>query len=140
MTINGVIPVGMEPPPLHPPEVARPSTPERAKAKGKSATLDRFHVINTFVDATMAGLTPAERSVWLVLWRDTKPNGLAKASQASIARRAGISDRSVRTALQSLKRQGLVRVVRQGSLHRGPSSYQVLPLSVNASTAEPPLR
>jgi hypothetical protein len=116
-----VIAVGDEPPPLDPP-------PARRRAKGKAATRGRFQCINAFIDATMAGLKPAARSVWLILWRDTKPNGLAATSQADLARRAGVSDRAVRSALNELRGKGLVAVVRRGSLRRGPSSYRVFPL------------
>src|SRR5262245_1848166 len=63
-----------------------------------------------------ASVTPAERSVWLILWRDTKPSGLAKTSQMSMARRAGVSDRSIRAALRGLEHKGLITVVRRGSL------------------------
>jgi DNA-binding GntR family transcriptional regulator len=54
---------------------------------------------------------------------------LAKTSQASIARRVGVSDRAVRSALKVLAGKGLVIVVQRGSLRRGPSSYRVLPLT-----------
>jgi hypothetical protein len=132
MTGNGqaprVLAVGEEPPPLNSSPARRPAAAERGKAKGKAATRGRFQCINAFIDATMAGLTPAERSVWLILWRDTKPNGLAATSQADLARRAGTSDRAVRFALVALQRRGLVAVVRRGSLRRGPSSYRVFPL------------
>jgi hypothetical protein len=137
MIRNGMPPpplaVGEEPPPLDP----SPSPRDRrtadqgkgSKAKGKTATRGRFQCINAFIDATMAELTLAERSTWFILWRDTKPNGLAETSQASIARRAGVSDRAVRKALARLTRLGLVGVIRRGSLRRGPSSYRVFPLA-----------
>jgi hypothetical protein len=129
MTIDGVIPVGMEPPPLHPPErKTQAATSGRSKAKKAAAIRGRFHIINAFVDATMGKLTPTERAVWLILWRDTKPNGLAKTSQASIARRAGVSDRWVRKALRHLRQERLVSLVSQGSLRCGSSSYRVFPL------------
>ena len=73
-------------------------------------------------------LPPAERAVWLILWRDTKPNGLAGTSQMSIARRAGVSDRAVRSALRRLEREGLVSIVHRGSLRAGASIYRVHPL------------
>jgi hypothetical protein len=72
------------------------------KAKGKPAggkTRDRFAVLNAFVDFTLAELTRNEIAVWLVLYRDTKPDGTARTSQADLARRAGTSDRSIRRAL-----------------------------------------
>ncbi len=105
------IPVGQEPPPLRP----RPSpgangrAPARHqgdqdKAKGKPArrrTGDRFAVLNAFVDFTLAGLTRNEIAVWLVLYRDTKPDGTARTSQVDMARRVGKSDRTVRRASTS---------------------------------------
>src|SRR5262245_56041422 len=98
-----VLAVGEEPPPLDPATARQPDAAERGKAKAKPATRERFQVINAFIDATMGTLTPAERSVWLILWRDTKPNGLAETSQVDLARRAGVSDRAVRSALDALE-------------------------------------
>jgi hypothetical protein len=131
-----IIPVGEEPPPMD--ATGSPSssngTPRHQgehgnKPKGTRQTRGRFQCVNAFIDATMAMLTPAGRATWLILWRDTKPNGLAIASQASIARRAGCSDRAVRDALRRLQAVGLLTVVHRGSLRRGASMYQVFPLT-----------
>jgi hypothetical protein len=127
-----ILRVGEEPPPL---DSGRPAaqpgpTPTRASGpKGERPSQGRFQCINAFIDVTMADLTPAERSVWLILWRDTKPGGLATTSQASLAARAGVSDRAVRKALRRLEGRGLVSVARRGSLRRGPSAYRVRPLA-----------
>lgn len=107
------------------PSARLPDQGGKAKGSARNATAGRFAVVNAFVDATMADLTPAERSCWLVLWRDTKPGGLARTSQASIAKRAGISERAVRAALRGLERRGLLRVVRRGRLGQGASAYRV---------------
>jgi DNA-binding MarR family transcriptional regulator len=104
------------------------SRPHRGRAKGNRQAKGRFGCINAFIDATMADLTPTERAVWLILWRDTQPSGLAATSQASMARRAGVTERAVRKALRRLEGRGLVGVVHRGSLRRGPSSYRVHPL------------
>lgn len=131
-----IIPVGEEPPPM---EGQAPSSNGRDRHQGenpdkpKRKTGERFGVLNAFVDVTMGDLRPAERSVWLILWRDTKPNGLATTSQANMARRAGISDRSVRSALRHLERLGLLTVAHRGNLRRGPSVYRVHPLRKQAS-------
>jgi len=85
----------------------------------------RFQEVNGFIDYTMRFLTPAAREVWFILWRDTKSNGLARTGQADIARRAGVSERAVRSALTELKAAGVVRVVRQGRLGAGASTYRV---------------
>jgi hypothetical protein len=127
-----ILAVGEEPPPLTPtPAADRDGRADEAtgKPKGKRASAGRFLCINAFIDATMGGLTPAERSVWFILWRDTKPSGLAETSQASLARRAGVSDRSIRTALRRLERMGLITIIRRGSLRRGASIYRVHPPS-----------
>jgi hypothetical protein len=125
-----IIPVGGELPPmeLRPERSGKPPPSKANESKGKPGkrqTGERFQCINAFIDVTMAGLTPAERAVWLILWRDTKPNGLAETSQASLARRAGVSDRAVRSALRRLERDGLVTVVHRGSLRAGVSVYRI---------------
>jgi hypothetical protein len=115
-------------PPLESPRAeAERATAKPGKPKGKGGR-GRFPCINAFIDVSMATLTPAERAVWLILWRDTKPNGLAETSQVSLARRAGVSDRTVRSALRALEQRGLVTVVHRGSLRRGASIYRVHPL------------
>jgi hypothetical protein len=117
-------------PPMDDPRPACGTKPDRAgRPKGRRRALGRFQCINAFIDATMAELTPAERSVWLILWRDTKPNGVAATSQASLAQRAGVTDRAVRDALKGLAGHGLLTVVRRGNLRRGPSVYRVHPIS-----------
>ena len=86
---------------------------------------ERWEILNAFVDFTMARLTPARVRVWLVLFRDTKPDGLARTGQADVARRAGVSVRTVQRAVAALTAAGLVRVVRRGRLNGGPSVYAV---------------
>lgn len=90
---------------------------------------ERFAVLNAFVDFGIAdaGLTPAEALVWLVLYRDTKGDGLARTGQADIARRAGLDVRTVRRAVASLEAKGLLETVRRGRLNVGPSVYRVRP-------------
>jgi hypothetical protein len=142
-----ILKVGEEPPPLEPSdqteEEPRPLTPaemagprqqrEVAPAKGKGKSGNRFHVINTFADHTLAGLRRAEVAVWVLLWRDTRPDGLARTAQTDLARRAGVNGRTVKRAIQRLQRAGLVTVVRRGGLFRGPSTYRVNPLSKQAT-------
>ncbi len=100
------------------------------KAKGKATrrrTGDRFATLNAFVDFTLRDLTRNELAVWLLLWRDTK-TGTARTGQADLARRAGISDRTVRRAIESLRRRGLLKVTYRGGIGRGASVYHVRPL------------
>jgi hypothetical protein len=102
---------------------SKPSKGSKAKGKAKG----RFCDINTFADFSLACLDRAEIAVWLLLWRDSR-DGTARTSQTDLARRAGVNDRSVRRAIVSLERKGLLTVVYRGGLHRGLSVYRVRPL------------
>ncbi len=101
-------------------ERRRRTTRTDAKTAGR-----RFQAVNAFADFTLAALSRAEIAVWLLLWRDTKPDGLARTSQADLARRAGIAERTVRRAIESLRTAGLVTLVYRGGLRRGSSTYRV---------------
>lgn len=94
----------------------------KLSSKGKSA--GRFEDLNSFVDITMQDLTRNEIAVWMVLFRDTK-DGIARTSQAGIARRIGANERTVRRVIGKLEGKGLVTVVQRGRLQSGPSSYRV---------------
>jgi DNA-binding transcriptional ArsR family regulator len=98
----------------------------------KQSTANRFAVLNGFVDCSMHRLTKAEVTAWLILYRDTR-NGTACTSQADIARRAGLSVRSVTNAIRKLTESGLLVVLFQGGLNRGPSRYRVEPLMKRTS-------
>ncbi len=104
---------------------------DTSKAKGKPSrrrnTADRFAVLNAFVDFTAGALSRNEILVWLVLYRDTR-NDTARTSQADLARRAGISDRSVRRALKGLQGRRLLKVTYRGGIGRGASAYRIYPL------------
>jgi len=67
--------------------------------------------------------------VWPVLFRDTKPDGLARTSQADLARRIGRSVRTVYTALRQLETLGLLMVIRRGRVSVGATVYRVRPLA-----------
>lgn len=90
----------------------------------------RFTVLNAFVDFGMAAaaLTGAETKTWLLLFRDTKPNGTARTGQVDITRRTGLSVRGVKIALRGLRAKGMVDVVRRGGVNVGPSVYRVRPV------------
>lgn len=121
------IPVGCEPPPLRP---ANNGNHKPTKAKGmphSGKTAERFAVLNSFVDFTIAGLSRNEIAVWLVLYRDTK-NGTARTSQVDIARRIGTSDRTVRRGIEGLEQKGLLKVSYRGGIGRGMSVYRIRPL------------
>jgi hypothetical protein len=99
-----------------------PVGPNQAARK---RTRDRFAEINGFIDFTLADLTRAAVAVWLILWRDTKPDGLARTGQADLGRRAGMSERSVRAAIDELIGAKVLKVVRRGGVRVGASTYRV---------------
>jgi DNA-binding MarR family transcriptional regulator len=84
-------------------------------------------VLNAFVDSGMADLTRVELVLWLILYRDTKPGGSARASLADIARRAGIDRQTAYRAVDRLERRKMLHVICRGRLNRGPSTYRVFP-------------
>jgi hypothetical protein len=77
-------------------------------------TLDRFHVLNEFVDHGVADLSRSEIAVYLILFRDTKPTGLARTSLTEFARRGGMSERQASRALGLLIKRNVVHIIRRG--------------------------
>jgi hypothetical protein len=152
------IPVGQEPPPLRPSSngngdhqgtTGRPPARHQDKPKRKGArrkTGDRFAVVNGFLDFTAGRLSRGEALTWLLLWRDTKPDGTARTSIADLARRIGADPSTAKRAVKVLTKAGLLAVVYRGSLRRGPSLYRVHPFAreraapTNERTNEPPGR
>jgi hypothetical protein len=72
-----IIPVGSELPPMEsrPERLCKPTHGKASEPKGKAGKRpagERFHVLNNFVDFTLAELSRAEIAVWLILYRDTR--------------------------------------------------------------------
>jgi hypothetical protein len=112
-------------PPMNGKPKRKPTPANEPKQSSKSR--DRFTVLNNFVDFTMRDLKAADVRVWLILYRDTK-DGTAATAQADIARRAGVSVRTVHGSVKRLERLGLLKVIYRGGLNRGSSRYRVSPL------------
>jgi hypothetical protein len=108
--------------------VAPPAAPTRPR-RGRRRSGGRFEILNTFVDESLRQLHPTAAVVWLVLFRDTKPDGLARTGQTDLARRTGRSIRTIYTALRRLQVLGLLTVVRRGRLSAGATIYRVWPLA-----------
>ena len=119
------------PPVLHGCDVLPPQEPAKAVKPQQStkSARGRFAMLNTFVDVTLRELDRTAGLVWLILYRDTKPDGLARTAQVDIARRVGLSVRTVRSALKRLEACGLLTVVFRGGLNRGSSTYRVRAVS-----------
>jgi hypothetical protein len=108
----------------------RPAGREKAKRAA-----GRFASLNAFLDATLRHLTRTEAAVWLLLFRDTKADGLARTGQADLARRAGCNVGTVKRALAKLAGRGLLIVVRRGRIGAGPSIYRLRPTSTDQGRA-----
>ncbi len=109
--------------PNKPNQTRRPSKSPDAKDSRQSS---RFASINTFVDITMRGLSGRASLAWVVLWRDTKPNGIARTGITDLARRMGCSTATAKRALAELRTRKLIEVADRGRLGGGPSSYRLL--------------
>lgn len=128
-----ILPAGEVLPPLVSPAAAPAATERpagrkggRRNAKGFPKHSERFASINAFVDGSLRGLGRAPMAVWIVLWRDER-HGLSRTAISDLARRVGCSRSTVGRALASLKKLGLVTLVRPGGPLAGPNVYRVRP-------------
>jgi hypothetical protein len=96
-----------------------------------------FETFNPFVDLGIRTLSRAEIVAYLILLRDTKPDGTARTSFGSIATRGGVSRRQAIRAVQALVRRGAVQVVRRGGWGVGSTTYCVVPGGIEAFAATP---
>jgi hypothetical protein len=103
---------------------AKPPAPRKTS---KRQSRLRFEQLNAFADHSMADLSRAELAVWLLLFRDTKPGGTARASLDDLARRGGMDRQTASRAVGRLARRKMLQVIRRGGLNRGPSAYRVFP-------------
>jgi hypothetical protein len=132
VTPSKVLPAGAVLPPLVAGDAGkgvstRPAVrkPGRTHARRSQRHSGRFAAINGFVDGVMGTLPRAAALVWVTLWRDTKPDGLARTAVADLARRVGADRRTVLRALPLLVDRGLLEVARRGGMGRGVSAYRV---------------
>ncbi len=132
MTPSRVLPPGAVLPPLVTGDAPKgaPTRPAgrkggRTQARRRQRLAARFATFNGFVDGVMGTLPRAAALVWVCLWRDTKPNGLARTAVDDLARRIGGDRRTVLRALRLLADRRLLEVVRRGGLGRGVSAYRV---------------
>lgn len=89
----------------------------------------RWTMLNDFIDYGQRHLTSSAVRVWLVLFRETKPDGLARITVEQIAARAGICTRSVDRGLDELRGDRFAVCVSRGTRNKGPSVHRLLPIS-----------
>ena len=64
-------------------------------------------------------LSRAESAVWLILYRDAKRHGTARASLDDLALRSGMDRQTASRALGRLASRKMLQIIRRGSLNRG---------------------
>ena len=74
-------------------------------------------------------LSRSELAVYLILMRDTRPDGTARAGLDDLAKRGGMSKRSASRGVQSLVNRGVLRIIRHGVPGK-PTIYTIFPPAV----------
>ncbi|TWT41527.1 winged helix-turn-helix domain-containing protein [Botrimarina hoheduenensis] len=115
-----------------------------AQSVAKKKAAGRFATLNRFVDTGARLVDTTAQACWWVLYRETKPDGLATVSHQRVAECVGVNRKTVTRALRRLESARLLTVVRQGGWRRGPSTYRLhatpkrpKPTSGPSTTSEP---
>ena len=106
------------------------SEPTAGRKTTKRQSRLRFEMLNFFIDEGIgkAGLTACEALIWMVLYRDVRPNGFATTSVDEIARRAGIGRRTVASGFGTTQAVEDAPHRQAGRAESGASSYAVFPV------------
>lgn len=97
----------------------------RAKPQPGGDGAARWATFNAFMDACLKHLSPVEANVWMLLFRDTKPDGMARTSSRNLAQRCGCSLRAVTHAMKMLRKTKLIEVVTASTNRGSPSVFRV---------------
>lgn len=103
-----------------------PQVGTRLRKNPRSAVVVKLLTLNRFLDGTARTLHPSAAIVWLQLLRDER-DGTACAAVTDLARRCGLSARTVKRRLAELKALGLLRVVAPGTRGAGATVYRLRP-------------
>ena len=95
------------PPSLPPARSRKGSRPKRADVG------ERFRDLSAFIRGPHRDLTPTARAVWFCVYTFTQ-DGRAIVTQAKMAEYGGVSVRSVKTAVKTLAKCGLLEVLERG--------------------------
>lgn len=113
-------------PPMTPPNERPPAEREdRRTPTAKRRAAGRFGVLNRFADEGARLVDTTAQACWWVLYRETKPDGLATVSHQRVAVCIGVDRKTVTRALARLETARLLTVVRHGGWRRGPSTYRI---------------
>ncbi len=97
------------------------------KFSRKDAIRCRFNTINTVCLAVFndMGITPSSRLVWLILWRNARPNGKVRISYNRIADESGLSRRRCITLVKELIDRELVKLLQKGRVPDRTNQYVI---------------
>ncbi|MBY0458907.1 MAG: helix-turn-helix domain-containing protein [Gemmataceae bacterium] len=108
-----------------PPRELTPRAPPKSRpARSQPAVVKKVLALNRFLDRTAGRLTSAAALVWMMLLRDER-GGVARTAVTDLARRCGLSVRTVKRRLAELKALGVVEVLTPGTRSSGPTGYQL---------------
>jgi hypothetical protein len=95
-----------------------------------------FETFNAFVDHGIRELNRSEIAAYVILLRDTKPDGTARTSYKDIATRGGMTRMSAIRAVRSLVKKKVAEVVRRGGRGIGATTYCVIPGGIGLFRSE----
>jgi hypothetical protein len=101
----------------------------RVRANKQRYYREWFRNLAGFVDEGVRTLQRSELAIYLILIRDTRPDGTARAGLNDLAARGGMSKRSASRAVQILINRDVLRVVRRGVTGK-PTLYTIFPAAV----------
>jgi predicted transcriptional regulator len=94
----------------------RPGRFEHRTKSTKNSTKNagsRFKDLSAFVRLSAAGLTKAELAVWIAVFNFSQ-GGTAIVTQVKLAKFAGTTERTIKRAVASLVKRGLLEVIERG--------------------------
>jgi hypothetical protein len=86
----------------------------------------KLTTVNRFLDRSLPSLSPTAALVWVLLWRDER-GGTVRTAASDLARRSGLSERTVKRGLRALREGGFVVPVHRGTPTTGPTVYRLQP-------------
>ena len=87
----------------------------------------RFNTINTVCLSIFNDkhIRPTARLVWLILWRNARPDGKVRLSYNRIAEETGLSRRHCVTLVDKLIEQGLLKLLKKGRMPDRANLYAI---------------
>ncbi len=97
-------------------------TGSRDNRQNKGRLWRKIDAFNSFMDGAVPYIAHVDALVWLALFRHAR-DGRVTRSNGRLAIDINVSERTVRRAIERLKRNGLLRVERRGGLRVGASTF-----------------